>query len=90
MPQEYELITHTVLAMQLTPASVSDAELWTGGLQRESVDPFDSKKTFVELNIPTLDGVKRASQGDWIFKKDGSFQVMSDREFRSTYRPIRS
>ncbi len=88
MPKEYVLITHTVLAMQLTPERVLDAEMWTNGLKTTSVDPFDSTLKFVELNIPTLAGVKRASQGDWIVKKDGVFEVMSDMEFRRMYQEV--
>lgn len=89
MPQLYQLITHTVMAMQLTPDRVLDAEMWTKGMQTESIDPFDGSKRFVELNIPTLKGVIRASQGDWIVKRDGEdFTKMSDQEFRNTYQKV--
>lgn len=89
MPRQYRLVAGVVEAMQLTPQQVQAAALWCGGMEVEEIDPMDSTKKFVGLNIPTLDGVKRAGQGDYILKHlSGQFEVMSLREFEAKYEPI--
>jgi hypothetical protein len=88
MPQTYELISHTVQALQLTKDRIDDAEMWTSGLKAMEIDALDDKVVFVGLTVPTLDGAKRASEGDWIIKRNGSFDVVKDHKFRQDYRKI--
>jgi hypothetical protein len=91
MPRQYRLVAGVVEAMQLTPDQVSAAALWCGGMEVDEIDPFDSTKKFVGLNVPTLsaNGVERASQGDYIVKNlRGEFSVVKPNEFETTYEPI--
>jgi hypothetical protein len=79
----------SVEAIQVTPESVERATLWSGARQVEEIDPNDSTKRFVALNIPTLDGVKRAGEGDYIVRNNlGEFSVMSQPEFESKYKLV--
>jgi hypothetical protein len=89
MPSRYRLIPVSVEAIQLTPETVERAATWTGGRVVEEIDPVNSLRRFVALNIPTLDGVKRASEGDFVVKSmGGEFDVMREREFRRRYEGI--
>lgn len=92
MPKEYELITHTVTAIQLSNENVPTVLDFCGGVEVEEIDCSDSKKRFKGVNVPTLEGVKRASikptGGDWIYKRDGSFNVMTNIQFLQTYKKV--
>src|SRR5215204_4688636 len=89
LPRQYRLVSGVVEAMQLTPDQVPAAALWCGGMEVDEIDPLDATKKFVGLNIPTLDGVKRVSQGDYIVKNlRGEFSKMGPEEFETTYEPI--
>jgi hypothetical protein len=87
MPRTYRLITFTVEAMQLTPERHDDAALWTGGMKVVETDPRDPNKKFVALNIPTVRGMERASEGDYIVKdaSNGGFCVVKKRDFEAKY-----
>ncbi len=87
MPKRYKLIMSDVEAMQLTPERIKDAALWSGGKEAEEIDPFDASRRFVALNLPTLAGVQRASQGDYIVRDaKGFWSVIPCHEFESKYR----
>jgi hypothetical protein len=61
---------------------------WCGGRIVTEVDPFDDALTFFGINVPTLAGTRRCSQGDYIVKSDtGYFHVVARFEFENTYRP---
>jgi hypothetical protein len=64
--------------MIVTPEFVKVVAAWCKGVQTEEIDPFDSTKRYPALNVPTNDGAKRASLGDYVIKKeDGSFDVVT-------------
>jgi hypothetical protein len=89
MPRKYRLIPVSVEAIQLTPESVKRAALWCGGVEVEEIDPHDSTKKFVALNIPTLSGVKRAGEGDYVIKGlQGEFSVMNSTDFETRYELV--
>lgn len=49
---------------------------WCSGGLVEEIDPFDASLRFKAINVPTHDGVKRASQGDTIIQhENGLFDV---------------
>jgi len=90
VPREYQLIPVHVTAIQVTPESIERAVTFSGGREIEEIDPQDSKKRFVGVNFPTLSGVKRASQGDYIVRDHvtGELSVMAKREFERKYELI--
>lgn len=88
-PKRYRLIPVSVEAIKLTPENVRTAALWCGGKEIEEIDPMYSTKRFSGLNIPTLSGVIRAHQTDYIVKSgSGHVTVMSEREFESKYELV--
>jgi hypothetical protein len=57
-----------VQAVQLEPHKAAEIANWCGGEVVEEIDALDPDKRFVGINIPTLEGVMRASQGDYVIK----------------------
>lgn len=89
VPKEYQLIPVHVTAIQVRPDTVERALAFCGGVQIEEIDPQDSKKRFVGINFPTLAGVKRATQGDYIVRDmQGGFDVMTSYEFEHKYQQV--
>ncbi len=90
MPRRYQVKTYEVMAMQLMPDNVERVALWAGGVPTTEHDALDASKTFVALNIPTLEGAKRAQETNFILKSvDGQVTgVMSAGEFLSKFEPI--
>ena len=87
MPKRFQLIPVAVEAIRLDPTNVERAAVWCGGVEITETDALDSTKKFVAINIPTLRGAQRASEGDYIIKdRNGGFSVMSAAEFDSKYQ----
>lgn len=89
--KHYRKKVESVQALQLSPASIDEAVRWTGGRRVEEKNPFDEDQITVGLNIPTMEGVVRASEGDYILQSwEGGFKVMSQQQFEELYeRPTR-
>ena len=92
MPRPYqtiELVPVAVEAIQLTPESVHRAAVWCGGVEVEEIDPFDNTIKFCAMNVPTIHGVQRCQQGDYIVKdSEGNFCVVKRAEFEAKYRLV--
>lgn len=90
MPKEYTIVPITVEAIELTPQTVSKAVQWTGGVEVTEIDPEDSSKKFVALNIPTKNGIERVHEGEVIVKGPrGDFSKISKEEFKKFLIPVR-
>lgn len=76
-------------AMQYTGANGEAVANWCGGRVRsegKSSDPSDVARW---LDIPTLEGVMRATRGDWIVKGvAGEFYPCKPDIFAATYEPV--
>jgi hypothetical protein len=89
VPRFYQLIPVSVEAIQLSAENVERAATWSGGIQVIEYDAIDKTRTFVALNIPTVFGVVRVSEGDYIVKdQKGHFSTMSAAQFESKYEAI--
>jgi hypothetical protein len=79
-----------VKAIQLRSDNAESVAEWCGGQTVEEIERHeDGEKRFVGLNIPTLDGVIRASEGDYVVKEaHGGFTKISAQEFSSTYEMV--
>lgn len=89
MPKKYRLITQSVEAILLAPESFERAQMWCGGAPVTEIDAVDSKKKFVALNIPTIDGVVRVGEGEYLVKDpNGRFSKMSKDEFEAKYELV--
>lgn len=75
-----------VEAIQLSKDNVEEVATWCGGAIAEEIDPTDDEKRFVAINVPTLEGVMRASEGDYVIKGvKGEFYPCKPEIFQATY-----
>lgn len=89
MPKTYQIKMYTVEAIQINAESVDRAALWCGGVKVDEYDPLDHTRKFAALNVPTMSGVKRAQQGDYVVKETGGeFRVISKHDFESKYEVV--
>lgn len=65
---DYRKKSVIVQAIQLAPDNAEEIATWCGGLVVQEIDPEDDEKRYDVINIPTLEGVMRASQGDYVIK----------------------
>lgn len=86
MPNTYRLIPYTIEAEPVEPETSQQVALWCGGMIASEIDPRNPAKRYVAINVATLSGVKRASEGDYIIKwPQGGFTVMRKAQFEATY-----
>lgn len=78
-----------VEAQKLSPENADKLAEWCGGLKVEELDAVDSSKTYVGINIPTLEGNMRASEGDYIVKGTrGEFYPVKEGPFADTFDKV--
>lgn len=86
--QQYTTLPETVYAEQLTRDNVEELARLCGGQVIIETDPRNPDNKYVALNVPTLSGVKRASEGQMLIKyQEGSWGVMGATAFRETFGP---
>jgi hypothetical protein len=78
----------TVEAVQLSPDNIDEVADWCNGVVIKEQDAVDRDKFYVALNIPTLDGNRRASQGQYVVRGNGGFKVMGQTMFESMYQSV--
>lgn len=87
--KQYKSVEIRVDAMKLSADNVNEVAAWCGGQMVTEKDAVDSSSTFVALNIPTLDGVKRVSEGMYVVKSEhGNFRVMSRYMFEREFQEV--
>lgn len=68
-------------AMQVSDELAVIIAIWCHGLVIDEIDPFTGDRQS-GVNVPTSEGIKRASRGDWVIKKeDKTFDVKKPNEF---------
>lgn len=74
---------------RLTKENAIAVTLWCGGVQVEEIDVLDPGTKYVGINVPTLHGMARASEGDYIIKGEhGDFWPCKEDQFYSTYEKV--
>jgi hypothetical protein len=74
-----------VEAVQLLPENAETVARWCGGALAASANALDRTEVFVELNLPTLEGVVRVSQGDYVVKDNGIFRKVDRHTFETNF-----
>lgn len=83
----YSRITESVEAEQLTADNAEDIARWCGGQVIRETSPRDPEDVFLGVNVPTLNGNQRLTQGMFLVKKeDGTFDLRGATAFLSEYR----
>lgn len=84
--KNYRKKTHLVKAIQVTEETAEEAARWCGGVLVREIDPLDENNIRPGINVPTLEGVMRASMGDYILQhQDGRREIMHEVLFEDQY-----
>lgn len=87
-PHRYRLIPVVVEAIQLLPSNSEQAAIWCGGTIVEEIDP-ETKERKVAMNVPTINGVIRVGEGDFVFKnQQNRICVMPKKQFLLRYEIV--
>lgn len=88
MSELYTMKAVTIEANLLTKDNAEAIAVWCGGRLVEEMDAQTPTDKYVGINIPTLEGVMRASEGDYIIKGvKGEFYPCKPDIFLATYDP---
>ncbi len=78
-----------VEANQILPDTVTAVALWCGGVEVVEHDALQHEVTFAAINVPTIIGMLRAQEGDWIIQRlSGDFYPMPANRFLELFEPI--
>ena len=89
MPELFRKRPVVIQAEKLSKDNAEELARWCGGRVVEEQDALDRSTTYVGVNIPTLEGVMRASEGDYIVKGvEGEFYPCKPGIFESTYDKV--
>lgn len=74
---------------QVTRENVEAVTAWCEGVSVVEHDALDYAVTFAAINVPTLHGMQRAQEGDYIVRQlSGSFVVVKSYEFARKYEAL--
>jgi hypothetical protein len=78
-----------VMAMQVTAENLEQAVSFCNGQPVVEYDALDTSKSYAAVNVPTSDGVKRASEGDYLVKElGGQVTVVRKNTFERYYNAV--
>ena len=84
--QAYRKKPVVIQAWRFTPAEADDIAAWCGGRVIAEAKPSDPTDVYWGLDIPTLEGVMRASIGDYVIRGvKGEFYPCKPVIFNATY-----
>ncbi len=86
-PRKYRM-KEVVEAMQILPETLERAVAWSNGREAEEICPEDANKKYVAVNVPTMRGVIRISEGDYLVKQAGQFRKEYRRDFEDQYEQV--
>lgn len=86
--KKYRRITSVLEAAEVLPETAEVVAHWCGGRVVEETNPTDRSDVYVGINVPTMRGVVRASQGDVIVRDNDGFRVEKAHAFHQMYREI--
>lgn len=80
----------TIEANHLTQLNVEAVAVWCGGVSVVEHDAFNHETTFAAINVPTIEGMVRAQEGDWVVRDpQGHFYVEKDSIFKERFEPVK-
>ncbi len=77
-----------VYAAKLSPGNVKELAGWCEGQEVLEYDALDTAVAFVGLNIPTPEGMKRVSQGEYLVQMNGEFFAAKPGSFEQRFELI--
>ena len=86
LPQSFRKRPVVIEAVQYDGENGEWAARWCGGRERSEAKRSDPTDVACWIDIPTLEGVKRANRGDWVIKGvQGEFYPCKPDIFEATY-----
>lgn len=79
-------------AFQLDVDNAEELANWCGGVLVEEITPATDEAEEIRqpgINVPTPEGMLRASVGDYIWRSGVDFAVTTQSEFQATYEAVR-
>jgi hypothetical protein len=87
--QTYRKKPVVIAAMELCRDNPDDVAAWCGGRSIHDPKASDPTDVYVGVDIPTLEGVMRASVGDYVIRGvKGEFYPCKPDIFGATYEPV--
>lgn len=88
-PKHYRKKPVTIEAINYDGGNGKVVALWCGGRERAERKASDPTDVAQWIDIPTLEGVMKASIGDWIIRGvQGEFYPCKPDIFTATYEPM--
>lgn len=84
MPDRYRSM-EILDALKIGPDTIERALIWTKGLRIEEIHPRTGKRS-IGINVPTLIGPLRVSEGEYLALRSGKFVKMCSTEVENTAR----
>ncbi len=77
---------HSIEARLLTSENAVEVSVWCGGVLVKEHDALQHDITFAAINVPTIFGMKRAQEGDWIIQRPtGDFYPIKAHKFKELF-----
>lgn len=74
--------TDTFEANLVASDTVTVVAIWCGGVEVVEHDVVEHNTTYAAINVPTVAGMKRAQEGDWIIRRPaGDFYPVTSERF---------
>lgn len=75
-------------ANRVSKDTVTAVALWCGGVEVVEHDALNHEETYAAINVPTVNGMMRAQEDDWIIRRaTGDFYPLSEHRFRELFEP---
>lgn len=85
-PEEFQLRPERIQAMRISKTNAQVAAEWCGGEIVEEISPTDANDTFVGINVPSLAGPFRVSEGQYLIRDEkGHFHARAKSSFENKY-----
>lgn len=85
----YQKKPERVEALKVGPETASIIAHWCGGRMVEENNPFPPYQSYVGVNVPTMKGVERAQEGDYVVQTPlGAFEVIKEKQFEAIYEEV--
>lgn len=86
----YPVTVYEVEAMEVKPEDAQQIARWCGGEVATEISKIDKTLRFSAILLPTMTGVKRALEGDFIVKWPAAgYQWMTKPEFDYLFEPAK-
>ena len=89
MLTQYKTISEEITGVSITKDNCEEVAEWCGGEVVTEQHAMDSTVTYCGINVPTINGVERASESDFVIKNSrGEISVERFSKFLSEHEEV--